>query len=214
MRRALLALTLSGAALLQPTPAQAATGTYSAPLRTAVRQLPVAAEANAGYDRNRYFGGWRDTDRDCQNTRQEVLATEARDERFSASGCTVVAGTWRSFYDGKIYTSPTQLQIDHLIPLAEAWGSGARTWTQNRRASFANDLGVAYALNAMPNALNQSKSASGPEQWMPPANRCRYIEVWTAMKHRWALRVDATERTALLRYADGCPNNPVTVRRA
>ncbi len=194
-------------------PASAAT-TYSAPLRTAVRQLPVAPEDNAGSDRDRYFGEWIDADGDCHNTRQEVLMAEGTDVRFSSRGCTVTAGRWRSFYDGKVYTSPTQVQVDHLVPVAEAWGSGAKAWTQARRVAFYNDLGVGYALNAMPAALNQSKQASGPEQWMPPANRCRYVEVWVALKHRWRLSVDAVERAALSRYADGCPDNRVAVVRA
>ncbi len=124
------------------------------------------------------------------------------------TGCglaAVTAGRWRSFYDGKTYTLASQLQIDHMVPVAEAWGSGARRWTQARRVAFYNDLGVGYALNAMPSALNQSKQARGPESWMPPVNRCRYIEIWASMKHRWRLSVDPTERAALLRYADRCP---------
>jgi hypothetical protein len=196
-------------------PASAAS-TYSARFRTAVRQLPVAAENNAGYDRNKYVGTWADADRDCHNTRQEVLAQESTVRvgySSSSHGCTVSTGAWRSFYDNKAYTSPTQLQIDHMVPVAEAWGSGARSWTQARRVSFYNDLGVAYALNAMPNAMNQAKSASGPESWMPPANRCRYVEIWTAMKIRWRLSADSNERAALIKYADGCPNNMITVNR-
>ncbi len=154
----------SGTTVLQ---VRRASPIYNAPLRTAVRQLRVAVENNAGYDRRRYFGhDWIDADRDCRNTRQEVLASEGTGVRYSASsgGCTVSAGTWRSFYDNRTYTSPTQLQIDHLVPIAEAWGSGARTWTQARRVAFFNDLGAAYALNAMPSSLNQSKQASGPER--------------------------------------------------
>ena len=212
-RSLLAALVVLSAVVAQPV--AAAPTTYVAPLRAAVQQLVVAPENNAGSSRT-LWGQWIDADRDCHNTRQEVLAAEGTGIRYSASsgGCTVFAGTWRSFFDGKSYTSPTQLQIDHLIPVAEAWGSGGRAWPPSRRAAFYNDLGVGYALNAVPSALNQSKQAFGPEQWMPPANRCRYIEVWTAMKHRWGLTVDLAERAALIRYAAGCPNNVITVPRA
>jgi hypothetical protein len=65
----------------------------------------------------------------------------------------------------------------------------------------------------MPSALNQSKRASGPEQWMPPTNRCRYIEVWTAVKHRWRLSVDPAERAVLIRFAEACPKRTITLRR-
>jgi hypothetical protein len=191
----------TAAAVLVPGTAAGAATAYSAPLRAAVRALPVAAEDNTGSSRT-LWGQWTDADRDCHNTRQEVLIAEGTGVRFSASsrGCTVSAGTWRSFYDGKTYTSPTQLQIDHFVPVAEAWGSGGRAWTPARRVAFYNDLGVPYALNAMPSALNQSKQASGPEQWMPPANRCRYVEIWVSLKHRWRLSVDPAERDALPRH--------------
>ena len=193
----------------------ARTASYVAPFRTAVRQLPVAPENNAGFDRDRYFGDWIDADRDCQSTRHEVLIAESQvAPTYSSRRCTVTAGQWRSFYDGRTYILPTQLQIDHMVPVAEAWGSGGRGWTQARRVAFYNDLGVGYALNAMPSALNQSKQARGPEEWMPPVNRCRYVEIWTSIKHRWRLNVDPKEQAALIRFADACPNNLLSVPRA
>lgn len=208
-RVALLALVLVASA----SPAAAST-TYSAPLRTAVRQLPVTAENTSAYDRDRSFGRWRDADGDCQSTRHEVLIAEGAGVSLTSRGCTVAAGRWRSFYDGRTYTSPSQVQIDHLVPVSEAWDSGAHRWTQARRVAFYNDLGVAYALNGIGGTLNQSKGDRGPEAWMPPANRCRYVQVWAAVKHRWRLSVDPAERAALVRLADGCPNDRVTVRRA
>ena len=212
--RATLVALVALPALAGTVPADAATGTYSAPLRTAVRQLPVAPENTSAYDRNAQFGGWADADGDCRTTRHEVLQQEGTRVTWSSRGCTVTGGTWRSFYDGRTYTGPSQVQIDHLVPVSEAWDSGAHLWSRARRVAFYNDLGVGYALNPIPGSLNQAKGDRGPEAWMPPANRCRYVEVWTAMKHRWGLRVDSAERAALVRYADGCPDNPVTVRRA
>lgn len=212
----LVVLAVGLTTLVAAPPAAAVPGsTYSGPLHTAVRQLPVAAEDNAGYDRVKGFGGWADADGDCLSTRHEVLVAESRvAPTLSSSGCTVTAGQWRSFYDGLPYTLARELQIDHLVPLAEAWGSGARSWTRAQRVAFANDLGVGYALNAMPGSLNASKSARGPEAWMPPVDRCRYIEIWTAMKHRWRLSVDPAERDALVSYADACPNRAITVATA
>ena len=192
-------------------PAQAAT-TYSAPLRTAVRALPVAAEDNAGYDRDRFFGRWRDADSDCQDTRAEVLVQEST--VTASGGCRITTGRWLSWSDSTTHTSATAVQIDHLIPVAEAWGSGAQTWTQTRRVAFYNDLGDRRALNAMTSAVNSSKSARGPEEWMPPyaGARCRYITEWTAIKHRWQLKVDTAERAALIRWADSCPDVTLTVQ--
>ena len=95
-------LLLTGVAV----PAEAATY-YSAPLRTAARSLAVAAENNAGYDRNRYFGYWNDTNRDCQNTRAEVLLQEAKVAATytTARRCTVRTGRWVTRWDNRIHTS-------------------------------------------------------------------------------------------------------------
>ena len=194
-------------------PGATAATTYSAPLQSAVRALPVAAESNAGYDRELHFGGdWLDVDDDCQNTRHEVLIAESQAEpTFSSSGCTVTAGQWTTLYDDQTYSAASEVEIDHLVPVSEAWGSGARLWTQAQRVAFYNDLGHADALNAMPSALNQAKGASGPEQWLPPANVCRYIAAWTAVKIRWSLSVDPTEQAALISQADACPATTLTV---
>ena len=169
----------------------AAAATYSAPLRTAVRALPVAAESNDGYSRDAQFGRWRDENADCQDTRSEVLVQESR--ITATGGCRINNGNWLSWFDNRTHTSATAVQIDHLVPVHEAWGSGARAWTQARRVAFYNDLGDVRALNAMTSSLNSAKGASGPERWLPPyaGARCRYIEHWAAVKHRWSLRVDS-----------------------
>ena len=64
---------------------------------------------------------------------------------------------------------------DHLIPLAEAWDSGARTWTTAKRQWFANDLGDARPLVAVTDDVNQAKGDRDPAQWMPTLERCRYV---------------------------------------
>lgn len=203
---------LAGLAVSPPA-ANAATY-YSAPERTAVRQLVVAAENNSGYDRTRYFGSWIDANHDCQNTRAEVLIAESRTRpRLSSTGCTVTTGTWKSIYDNITYTSASQVDIDHLVPVAEAWGSGARYWTQAKRVAFYNDLGDGRALNAIRSSLNYSKGARSPDQWMPPTNRCIYIYMWIAVKIRWRLTADSAEKAFLVRWANACPNWTITTYR-
>ena len=200
--------------MLVPAQPAGAAWAYSAPLRTAARHLPLAAEQVGGYDRDRYFGGWTDADRDCRNTRAEVLQQESYVAvRYSSSGCSVASGRWWSYFSGRTYTYASQVQIDHLVPVAEAWDSGARLWTQARRVAFYNDLTDKRTLNAMDPSLNQAKAAKGPEEWLPPANRCRYIAEWIAVKHRWRFTVDSREKAALIRYADTCPNVTVSVQK-
>ncbi|WP_404373650.1 DUF1524 domain-containing protein [Kytococcus sedentarius] len=204
------------AGLLTPTTAEAGTTSYSAPLRAAVRALPVAVENNASYDRDRHFGPWRDANGDCQNTRQEVLLQERRSTTVVYWGkdrCTVKSGRWVSSWDNRTHSLASGLQIDHTVPVAEAWGSGAKRWTQTRRRAFYNDLTDPRALSAQTSALNFAKGARGPEAWLPPANRCRYVKDWVAVKLRWRLTVDSAEKTALTRLASSCTNVTVTVNR-
>ena len=214
--RSLAASAVAGGLLLAgvAVPAEAASY-YSAPLRTAARSLAVAAENNAGYDRTRYFGYWNDTNRDCQNTRAEVLLQETKSAvtYTTARRCTLRTGRWVSIWDNRIHSSASGVEIDHTVPVHEAWGSGARYWPQARRVAFYNDLGDSRSLNALTAALNSAKQARGPESWMPPANRCAYIGQWIAVKIRWGLRVDSVEKAALVRYADSCPNVRVSVTR-
>ena len=197
-------------------PAEAATTTYVTNLRAAVRALPVAAENNTGYDRNRYFGQWNDQNKDCQNTRAEVLISESKvaSKYTTSRRCTVANGKWVTTFDNRTHTSASTVQIDHMVPVHEAWGSGAKAWTQARRVAFYNDLGYSGSLNAQTSRLNSSKQASGPEQWLPPANVCLYIAQWTTVKARWRLTVDKTEKAALIRHADKCAPMRLSITRA
>ena len=208
---AVAGLLLTGLAV----PAEAAT-TYKAPLRTAVKSLPVATESNTGYDRDKYFGDWKDANGDCQNTRAEVLYNErkAAVSYTTAKRCTVKSGKWVTSWDNRTHTSASAVQIDHTVPVHEAWGSGAKKWSQARRVAFYNDLGDSRTLNAQTSSLNSSKQAKGPEAWMPPKNRCTYVTQWVAVKIRWGLKVDSTEKAALTKLANACPNTTLTVAKA
>lgn len=192
-------------------PAQVA-GTYSAPLRTAISSLPVASEVRTGYDRS-LFPHWADADGDCQNARHEVLIAETSvaPTYTSSSRCSVLTGQWFSYYDRVTWTAASDLDVDHLVALAEAWDSGARTWTTARRQAFANDLGDARALVAVTDDVNQAKGDKDPSTWLPTHDRCRYTLEWTAVKIRWGLTVDSTEKNALTQQAAQCTNVTLTV---
>jgi hypothetical protein len=185
------------------------------PLRAAVGLLPVAAEHRDGYERS-LFRHWVDKDRDGCDTRREVLLAEAVEKPRRGASCALTGGRWFSYYDGKYVRNASNLDIDHLVPLAEAWDSGARNWTGEQREAYANDIGDARALVAVTSSVNRSKGDRDPTDWLPPqsAARCRYTEQWVAVKLRWKLRVDATERAALINLALRCPNHTISVRIA
>lgn len=195
---------------LSASPAQA--GSYSAPLRTAISDLPISTEVRTGYDRT-LFPHWKDLDGDCQNTRQEVLIAESNTSpTFTTStGCTVATGSWLSYYDRVTWTAPSDVDIDHMVPLAESWDSGARNWTTARRQSFANDLGDDRSLVAVTDNVNQSKGDQDPATWLPTYDRCRYLAEWTAVKIRWGLSVDSAEKNALTSLGLECTNVTLSV---
>lgn len=213
---ALLALTGLGG-LGGPTPAATATTaatvsleTVTKPLHTAIEQLPVATETRAGYDRD-LFHHWVDADGDCRDTRDEVLAAESK---VAVAGCDVQHGLWVSAYDGARTRDSSGFDIDHLVPLAEAWDSGARRWNAATRERFANDLRDPRSLVAVTASSNRSKSDQDPAEWMPDLGRCAYVRQWVAVKIRWALRVDRAERLALIRHAASCEDTTIRVQRA
>jgi hypothetical protein len=107
----------------------------------------------------------------------------------------VVAGDWYSLYDGLTFTDPAELDIDHMVPLAEAWDSGASSWDAARRQAYANDLDHPQALRAVSAAANRSKGDLDPGQWKPTreAAWCEYANDWVTVKKAWDLSADQNE---------------------
>ena len=121
------------------------------------------------------------------------------------AGCKLTGGSWLSYYDGQEVTDPGALDIDHMVPLAEAWDSGASAWKAARREAYANDQGAAASLVAVTARTNRQKADKDPAQWLPPAPeaQCRYVGEWVATKLRWHLTADTTELEALEAFAEG-----------
>jgi hypothetical protein len=170
--------------------------------------LRVAPDSDgASYMRDLFGAGWT-TQPDGCTTREDVLAAETAPEALRRrDGCTIAAGDWVSLYDGRRTTDPAELEIDHVVALAEAWSSGASRWSGAQRAAFANDLGYPDALIAVTAATNQAKSDHDPAEWMPPAPDawCRYATAWITQKARWQLTVDPAEHDALAQVLTACP---------
>ena len=226
--RRTLPFTLSFAALAAvlvgslATPA-VATGTdpspaYDAAGRTVVRvrlheapgRLRVAREVRRGYDRD-LFVHWISQGDGC-DTRDRVLIGEARRDPAVSPDCALTGGRWFSYYDGVSTSDPATLDIDHMVPLAEAWDSGARHWSAGRRQRYANDLGDRRSLVAVTAASNRSKSDQDPREWLPDRARCRYLAEWVAVKLRWSLTVDRAEQRVLTRRVGSCADRRLRVR--
>jgi hypothetical protein len=145
-----------------------------------------------------------DANGDCQDTRDEVLDAESR---VQVSGCDITSGKWFSYYDGETWRQSGDVDIDHLVPLAEAWDSDAKRWNAKTRERYANDLGDRRTLVAVTDNVNSSKSDRDIAEWLPERAHCRYLREWTVVKVRWSLRVNAAEKRTMRRMADNCRND-------
>ena len=151
--------------------------------------------AVTGYNRSD-FVHWIDSDGDCQDTRTEVLIRDADGPiTLDSKGCNVLSGIWIDPYTGETFTNPKDIDIDHLVPLKNAFESGADKWTKDQRKYYANYLGNNYHLLAVKASENRKKGAKGPEQYLPPKEdyQCEYVKLWSKVKNEWKLSVTSYE---------------------
>jgi hypothetical protein len=180
--------------------------------RLVVRPRPRGTE---GYVRAAFGTDWVDTDHDGCNQRDDVLLRDAVPGSTTVAqqgSCDhdVLAGTWHDPYTGKTLTftdlkdlrQAEAVQIDHIVPLAEAWVSGARRWSPDRRKAFANDL---HELLAVDGPTNMSKGDGDPAAWRPRKGyQCAYARRWIGVKARYGLAVDPSEKAALHQMLGYC----------
>ena len=173
------------------------------PVSASTLQLVVAEDKTTGYKRSA-FKHWIDADRNRCNTRAEVLIEEAIVKPKIGPKCKLTGGKWLSAFDGKTITNASQLDVDHMVPLAEAWRSGAWKWTAAQRQVFANDLENSEALIAVTRSTNRSKGDKDPSLWMPAKNQCIYIQNWISVKIKYSLTADPQEAEKLNSLVSTC----------
>jgi len=166
-------------------------------------ELVIATDQTTGYNRA-LFKHWIDTDKDGCNTRSEVLIEEAVVKPKIGSKCKLTGGKWLSTYDGKSVSKSSDLDVDHMVPLAEAWRSGAWKWSAAQRQAYANDLSDSRALIAVTLSTNRSKGDKDPALWLPAKEQCTYTVNWIAIKVKYSLTVDIKEATKLNTLIDSC----------
>lgn len=202
-----------------PTPpsAQPSAGQSSLPALAQLDELRVLPRPHGtqGYQRSAFGSAWRDTDGNGCNQRDDVLLRDAVPGTTTVAPqgrCDhdVLAGTFIDPYSGRTHvlddlknlSQAQAVQIDHVVPLAEAWVSGASSWPQERRSTFANDLDVLLAVDG---ATNASKGASDPAAWRPRrSHQCDYAQRWIRLKHRYDLAADPSEVRALREMLGSC----------
>lgn len=204
-----LVLLLAAGCGSQPAPLPQRSAEAVARAREVIDSLPVKGRAPlTGYQREEFGNGWADKDGDGCSTREDVLRRDLRDVVLRDS-CAVASGTLLDPYSGTAIEfragpdSSDEVQIDHVVALANAWQTGAQQWTAQKRAAFANDLGELLAVDG---DLNQLKQAADAATWLPPNKgfRCQYVAMQVLIKHRWGLWLTAAEKTAIAGVLDRC----------
>nr|WP_229715927.1 HNH endonuclease family protein [Mangrovihabitans endophyticus] len=196
---ALLGVAVTGVPAAATPPNIPSASTAASELNT----LTVASQGSmSGYSRDK-FTHWITISGSC-NTRETVLKRDGTSVQTDSS-CAAVSGSWYSPYDGATWYAASDVDIDHVVPLAEAWRSGASGWTASRRQSFANDL-TRPQLIAVTDNVNQSKGDQDPSTWQPSrtAYRCTYARMWIRVKYYYGLTLQSTEKSALQTMLNGC----------
>jgi hypothetical protein len=186
-------------------PKAAATGTALA----AVAKLTVKGRApKTGYTRAQFGQAWYDTDHNGCDTRNDILRRDLKSRRM-ANYCKVLAGTLAPDpYTGTsirfVYGGASEVDIDHVVALSDAWQKGAATWAAGERLALANDPLNLLAVDA---SANRAKGDADAATWLPPykAFRCTYVARQVAVKGKYGLWVTTAERDAMTRVLATCP---------
>jgi hypothetical protein len=178
---------------------------------TALNMLKVTDESRTGYVRTK-FKHWTSAGNGC-DSRKAVIISEAVKKPVVEKGCVIKGGEWLSIYDNVTVTEAGKLDVDHFVPLAESWDSGASTWAPAKREMYANDQTDSRHLIAVTGGSNRSKSDRDPAEWLPTnkAYLCEYITTWISVKVRWSLTIDKLEKSALEKNLKSCKKQKISV---
>jgi hypothetical protein len=177
----------------------------------ALNTLKVADEVRAGYKRT-LFKHWVGAGNGC-DSRKAVIISEAVIRPTVEKGCVIKGGEWLSIYDNVKVTEAGKLDVDHMVPLAEAWDSGASAWDAVKKEMYANDQTDPRHLIAVTGGSNRSKSDQDPAEWMPTnkAYTCEYLTNWVSIKVRWSLSVDKKEKDFIATSLKSCKSTKFSV---
>lgn len=195
------AVATHSAATDDPDVTVAATGDLAEQIRALPTATPAQQAAAASYRRAAFGAGWLDPDGNGCTAREDVLIRDRDGGRVA--GCRVVRLVIDDPYTGMTLHGAGAVQIDHVVPLAAAWRSGAASWTPARRKQFANDPSNLLAVDG---PTNMSKGDQTPDEWLPPneAAWCDYLTRYVHVSTTYRVAVTTGTRTALLDHATTC----------
>ena len=177
---------------------------------TSLNALPVKGRApKTGYSREK-FPHWRDPDRNGCDARNDILKRDLTMVIFKTGtdNCKVVAGKLLDPFSNKeinfdLSQSRSNIDIDHVVALSNAWQTGAFNLTVLQRTNFANDP---LNLIAVDFRLNRQKGDGDAATWLPPnkSYRCTYVTRQVSVKAKYKLWVTPPEKAAIVRLLESC----------
>jgi hypothetical protein len=160
-------------------------------------------QADAPYNRAQHFGSWQNDNSDglCYNTRAQVLIRDSQTPVTfkQPRNCSVESGTWADPYSGEVFTDASKVQIDHFVPLKNAYISGGWKWNRQQRCIYANFMANNFHLVAVSGHENMVKRDKSPADYLPPNSDfvCSYLDNWLKVKAIWKLVMVPREAEAI-----------------
>lgn len=193
----------------------------AATAKSLLSSLRIASNTDDGQYKRDLFPTWDTIEGTC-NTREYVLKRDGTNV-VTNSACAATSGSWLSPYDGATWTAASDLDIDHMVPLKNAWivsssihlcllechtngkQSGANAWTTAKREQFANDI-TRPQMWAVTDNVNEAKGEKSPDAWKPPLSSfyCTYARAWVEVKNYWDLSITSAEKAALTSMLNTC----------
>lgn len=98
-------------------------------------------------------------------------------------------------YDGTVFDSLRESDIEHVIAVSEAHDSGLCSASAAVRRAFASDLD--NLTLATPTVNRHQKSGKDAAEWLPERNRCWFAATIVAVRQEYRLTIDRREAAAL-----------------
>jgi hypothetical protein len=204
-----LALSLSIFLASLPQQAQSVTPTTVDVIST----LQVKGRApKTGYTRAQFGPAWKDVDSNGCDTRNDILKRDLKSIVYKgvSESCVVLSGVLSDPYSGETISflrgiaTSSEIQIDHVVALSNAWQTGAFKLNLAQRTAFANDPSNLLAVKGK---LNSQKGDGDAATWLPPRKsyRCEYVTRQVMVKAKYGLWLTAPEKAAILKILKSCP---------
>jgi hypothetical protein len=191
-----------------PQKAQSATPTTLDVIST----LQVKGRApKTGYTRDQFGPAWKDVDSNGCDTRNDILKRDLKSIVYKgvSESCVVLSGVLIDPYSGETIrflrgvATSSEIQIDHVVALSNAWQTGAFKLNLAQRTAFANDPSNLLAVKGK---LNSQKGDGDAATWLPTRKsyRCEYVTRQVIVKAKYGLWLTAPEKAAILRTLKIC----------